>query len=105
MATAIIKFLPSSGSGERSDWITHVVAKGNLTVAITERGTLEAAENKDVICQVKAGKGSTIATTIRAVLVDDGARVRAGDQLIHLDDSGLQEQLTAQKIVRDKAKS
>jgi HlyD family secretion protein len=105
MATAIIKFLPSGGSGERSDWITHVVAKGNLTVAITERGTLEAAENKDVICQVKAGKGSTIATTIRAVLVDDGARVRAGDQLIHLDDSGLQEQLKAQKIVRDKAKN
>ena len=105
MGFAVVKFLPSRSNADPSDWITQKVTKGNLTVAITERGTLEAAENKDVICQVKAGKGSTIATTIRAVLVDDGARVRAGDQLIHLDDSGLQEQLKAQKIVRDKAKN
>ena len=105
MGTAVMKFMPSRSAVDRADWITHVVSKGNLTVSITERGTLEAAENRDVICQVKAGKGSTIATTIRAVLVDDGARVRAGDQMIHLDDSGLQEQLKAQKIVRDKAKN
>ena len=102
---ATIQLLPSKIGATRADWILHTVSKGNLIVAITERGTLEAAENKDVSCQVKAGKGSTIATTIRAVLVDDGTRVKAGDQLIHLDDSGLQEQLKAQKIVRDKAKN
>ncbi len=101
----VVLFMPRSAAVNRADQVPYTVKRDNLIISITERGTLEAAENKDVICHVKAGKGSTIATTIRAVLVDDGSHVKTGDQLIHLDDSGLIEQLKAQKIVRDKAKN
>ena len=101
----VVLFMPRSAAVNRADQVPYTVKRDNLIISITERGTLEAAENKDVICHVKAGKGSTSATTIRAVLVDDGSHVKTGDQLIHLDDSGLIEQLKAQKIVRDKAKN
>ncbi len=102
---AVVVLMPRSSGAARADFVPFTVKRDNLVVSITERGALEAAENKDVICHVKAGKGSTIATTIRAVLVEDGSHVKTGDQLIHLDDSGLNEQLKAQKIVRDKAKN
>jgi multidrug efflux pump subunit AcrA (membrane-fusion protein) len=102
---AVVFFMPKRSAASRADLVPFTVRRDTLVVSITERGALEAAENKDVICHVKAGKGSTIATTIRAVLVDDGSHVKTGDQLIHLDDSGLIEQLKAQKIVRDKAKN
>lgn len=105
IAGSVVVLMPGSKGTLRGDYVPYTVKRENLVVSITERGALEAAENKDVICHVKAGKGSTIATTIRAVLVDDGSHVKTGDQLIHLDDSGLIEQLKAQKIVRDKAKN
>src|SRR5437764_158330 len=56
----------------RTDLVTHKVQYGRLELKIVEQGTLEAANNSDVTCGVKAkGQGSTVATTIRA-LVDDG---------------------------------
>src|SRR4051794_36665770 len=37
-----------------------------LQLSIVERGTLESAENSEIVCRVKAsGKGSTISTTIK----------------------------------------
>src|SRR5262245_11984554 len=46
----------------RTDLITHTVQRDKLQQTIVERGTLESAENRDVICRVKAGtKNSTIA--------------------------------------------
>lgn len=105
MVGAVVMLMPKSSGAVRADLVPFTVKRDTLVISITERGALEAAENKDVICHVKAGKGSTIATTIRAVLVEDGSHVKTGDQLIHLDDSGLNEQLKAQRIVRDKAKN
>lgn len=96
--------LSDTGPTFKGQLITHTVKRENLQLVVTERGTLEAAQNRDVICQVKASKGSTIATTIRWV-IDDGTHVEQGDELVRLDDSGLQEQLKTQMIVRDKAKN
>ncbi len=84
--------------------VLHEAHRENLQLIVTERGTLEAAENRDVTCQVKASKGSTIATTIRWV-IDDGSHVEMGDELVRLDDSGLIEQAKSQMIVRDKAQN
>lgn len=96
--------LVDSGPTFKGQLIVHTVKRENLQLVVTERGTLEAAQNRDVTCQVKASKGSTIATTIRWV-IDDGTHVEQGDELVRLDDSGLQEQLKTQMIVRDKAKN
>lgn len=76
---------------------TFTVAKQKLMVTIVERGTLESAENSDIICRVKAGgRGSTIASTIKWV-IEDGTQVKAGDRLVELDDYGFQEQLKDRK--------
>src|SRR5262249_28051737 len=91
---------PVGGSG-RADLILHHVKRERLQLTITERGQLQAAENSDVVCRVKArSANSTVSTTIRWV-VDDGTQVKRGDRLVQLDDSGLYEQLKAQKIVLD----
>jgi hypothetical protein len=61
---------------KRTDLVTAKVRKGTLELSITERGQLEAANNSDIVCQVKAKtQGGTVATTIRW-LVDDGTRVK-----------------------------
>ena len=72
------------------------VTRGDLAVSVTERGTLEAVDAFDVICQVKArSQVSSVATTVRSV-IDDGTLVKKGDTLVTLDDSALKEQLRAQ---------
>ena len=62
------------------------------------RGSLEAAQNKDVYCSVRSGqKGSNFATTIKW-LIDAGSEVKKGDILIELDSSGFQTSLEDQEI-------
>ena len=89
----------------RIDLITHIVKSEKLQVTILERGTLEALDNKDIICQVRSGsKGSSFSTTIKWV-IDDGTHVKQNDLIVELDDSGLQEQLKSQQITRDRARN
>ena len=89
----------------RRDLIYHPVQYEKLRLTIVERGTLESAENRDVVCRVKAKtQGGTVASTIKWV-IDDGSVVEKGRVLVKLDDSGLQEQLKTQKITRDQANS
>lgn len=76
---------------------TWTVKKEILRVTIVERGSLESAENSDIIVRVKAGiKGSTNASTIKWV-VDDGTQVKVGDPIVELDDSGYQDNLKSQR--------
>jgi multidrug efflux pump subunit AcrA (membrane-fusion protein) len=76
-----------------------------LRLTIVERGALESADNRDVVCRVKAGtKGSTVASTIKWV-IDDGTQVKQGQLLVELDDSGLQEQQKTEKITLDGARA
>jgi HlyD family secretion protein len=70
---------------------TWTVKKEKLLVNIIERGSLESAENSDIIVRVKAGSKST-ASIIKWV-VEDGTRVNAGDRIVELDDSAYQDQL------------
>src|SRR5207247_8516498 len=77
---------------------TILVKKEKLLLTIVERGTLESAQNKEIMCEVKAGsKNTTVATTIKWV-IDDGTSVKKDQLLVELDDSGLQEQLKQQEI-------
>ena len=84
---------------------TWTVKKEVLRVTIVERGSLESAENSDITCRVKAkSAGSTVASTIKWVL-DDGTRVKQGDLVAELDDSGFQENLKTQRNTVNKAYS
>jgi multidrug efflux pump subunit AcrA (membrane-fusion protein) len=99
-ATGMIKMF---GPAARADLITHKVQYERLQLTITERGQLESADNKEVVCRVKArSPQSTVASSIRWI-IDDGKEVKKGDKLIQLDDSGLYEQLKEKKIALDNA--
>ena len=93
----VYAFLYLRPPAARPDVLLHTVKKETLSVTVTEKGTLESAENKDVICEVKAGNKG-FATTINRV-IDDGSLVKKGQLLMVLDDSALQDQHQAQDIV------
>ena len=63
----------------------------------------DCADNREVVCRVKAGT-KTAALTIKWV-IDDGAHVKQGERLMEIDDSALQDNLKAEKIVLDQAKA
>jgi len=74
------------------------VERGDLTISVTEDGSMVSDENVDVVCGV-AGGGTVI------WLIDDGARVTEGTELVRLDSSKLSEDVSAQKIAFERARA
>jgi HlyD family secretion protein len=97
-------FAPDLFTKKRQDLLLHTVKLEPLPIAVVEKGTLESADNRDIVCRVKAGAKGTYASTIRWV-IDDGSIVTKGTLLIELDDSALQEQYKDQAIVVEKARA
>lgn len=90
----------SPGEGEQVgvSLLTHQVKRGKFLVTVTEDGNLESANNRDLKCEVAGG--STILWIIK-----DGTQVREGDELVRLDSSAIEEQITQQTIVVEKAQA
>ena len=78
--------------------LTLTVGRGELLITVTEDGSLESASNLDIKCQVAGG--SSILW-----IVPDGSEVKAGDRLVELDASALDESINQQRIVYEKARS
>jgi HlyD family secretion protein len=76
--------------------MTHVVKRGELTVTVTENGTLESSNNKEIKCLVKGG--STVLWVI-----ETGTLVKPGDELVKLDTSLIEENITRQQIAYERA--
>jgi HlyD family secretion protein len=93
-----------SGNGSRPDLILHRVKLESLPVSVVGKGALESADNRDIICKVKAGSKGTFASTIRWV-IDDGSIVAKGQLLMELDDSALDESYKQQSITVEKAEA
>ncbi|MDB5308932.1 MAG: HlyD family secretion protein [Gemmataceae bacterium] len=87
----------------RPDVLLHTVKRENLNITVTEKGTIESADNRDVVCKVRAGSKG-FATSINWV-IDDGSKVKKDQLLMLLDDSALQDQHRTQKILVDTALS
>ena len=84
--------------------VTHKVQREKLQPMIVERATVESATSDQIVCPVKSRTpASTVATTIKRMLVEDGDKVVKDQLLVELDASGLEEQLKTQQIARDMA--
>jgi RND family efflux transporter MFP subunit len=92
------QYLSRLTSQSRKVMLTHVVSRGELLVTVTEDGNLESASNVDIKCQVAGG--SSILWIVR-----DGSQVKAGDKLVELDSSTLEETINQQRIAYEKARS
>ena len=87
----------------RADVLLHKVKREPLVVTVAEKGTLESADNRDIVCKVRAGSKG-FASTINWV-IDDGSRVKPGQLLMILDDSALKDQEEKQQIDTETARA
>jgi HlyD family secretion protein len=92
------QYFGSFSSTKTDSVLTHTVGRGELLVTVTEDGNLESASNLDIKCQVAGG--SSILW-----IVPDGSEVKAGDKIVELDASALEESINQQRIVYEKARS
>ena len=86
------------GSENRNEVITALVRPGRLAVIVKERGSLESAANKDVLCDVEGG------TTIIRIL-PEGSKVKEGEVVCELESATLRDSLTNQKITTQQAEA
>lgn len=75
--------------------VTKAVVKEPFDHIVLEQGEIESSSNIDVINEVKA-RGATGMTILW--VISEGAFVKKGDKLVDLDSSGLQDELSAQRI-------
>ena len=88
--------LKNSNLADQANILTHQVVRSDLTVTVTEDGTLESASNKEIKCKVKGG--STILW-----IIEDGSAVTEGDELVRLDSSSIEDTISQQQITYENA--
>ena len=99
VAPQLLALMPGRDSAtDLSGLPLHLVARRNLQITVTEEGSLVSDDNVDIACEVDGGS-----TVIE--IVDDGAFVTKGMELVKLDDSVISENATAQKIAFEKARA
>ncbi|MGI9473675.1 MAG: hypothetical protein ACR2NZ_19185, partial [Rubripirellula sp.] len=76
--------------------LTHTVRRGDVRVTVTENGMLESSNNEEIKCMVKGG--STVLWVI-----ETGTFVNAGDELVRLDTSLIEDNITQQQITYERA--
>ena len=91
-------FLGGGTSSTESDAEFYTVRRETLRVTVTEDGNLESAENTEVKCEIPGG--STILW-----IIDEGEKVTAGEKLVELDQSAIEDARDQQKGVVDEAKA
>ena len=77
---------------------TFTVIRGPLLISVTEAGTIKSRQQEVIKCEVEGG--STI-----LFLIPEGTRVKAGDLLIELDGSKLEDQQVSQEIIVKNAEA
>jgi RND family efflux transporter MFP subunit len=96
IAGAVPLLTKKLGSDDGESLMTHAIARGFLSVTVTENGMLESSNNEEIKCYVKGG--STVLWVI-----ETGTIVKPGDELVRLDDSVIEENITQQQITYERA--
>lgn len=98
----LLWLLPMTPEETQQEILLHRVERSDFEAFVTEPGDVVSSSNVDVRCEVKA-RGS--AGTAIVKICDEGTQVKQGDFLVQFDDSVLQNELIAQKIVVANDKS
>ncbi|MFK7736295.1 MAG: efflux RND transporter periplasmic adaptor subunit [Pirellulaceae bacterium] len=86
----------SSESNETAQVMTHTISRSKLEVTVTENGTVESSNNKEIKCMVKGG--STVLWVI-----ETGTIVKPGDVLVRLDQSQIEDNILSKQITYETA--
>lgn len=91
VALVVVAGVAGNSTADRATLPTFPVTRGQLAIAVSERGTIKARQQEIIKSQVEGQ------TTI-IFLIEEGARVKKGDLLVELDSSRLQDQKIDQQI-------
>ena len=95
LAVSLVKSGTSGTSGPK---LTHTIDRDNLVVSVNEDGRIESANNHEIKCDVRGG--STILS-----IVESGTVVEKGDELIRLDTSNIEEDISQKNITYENARA
>jgi len=76
--------------------LTFKITRGDLLVTVTEQGTLESSNNTEIKCKVRGA--STVLWVVEA-----GTIVAPGDEVVKIDPSTIEDNISAQKILYETA--
>ena len=96
LATSALALIRSLAPESSTRVLTHAITRGDLVVSVTEQGTLESSENREIKCKVKGG--STVLW-----VVETGTTVKPGDELVRLDQSTIEDNISSQQILYENA--
>jgi multidrug resistance efflux pump len=96
IAIAAPLMVASFKTEESGPKLTHSITRGNLRVTVTEQGTLESSNNTEIKCKVRGA--ATVLWVIEA-----GTVVKPGDEVVRLDPSTIEDNISSQKIVYETA--
>ena len=83
--------LGGSSPAELEATLTHTIARGDLSVVVTEQGGLESSSNKEIKCKVR-GQATVL------WVIETGTDVKPGDELVRLDSSTIEDNISTKKI-------
>ena len=96
------RFQGFSGTGDINAPIVHSVARGSFDHIVLERGEIESSSNIEIKCEVRSRGSSGVAILW---IIDEGSFVSAGDKLVELDSSALEQDLKSQRVVVNNAEA
>ncbi|MCU0874641.1 MAG: hypothetical protein MUE50_20100, partial [Pirellulaceae bacterium] len=85
--------------------VWYTVQRGNLAIAVTERGNLDSQQNTQIFCEVDDISGDGIIGTPIVWIVSNGASVKKGDLLVELDAAPHKERLDRQFLSTERARA
>ncbi|GAB4543790.1 MAG: efflux RND transporter periplasmic adaptor subunit [Thermodesulfovibrionia bacterium] len=92
-----VSLFNSDSKGQRTNYITEGVRKGDLIMTVTATGTLQP---KNVV-----NVGTEVSGTIETIYVDFNSRVKKGDVLAKLDTSKLESQVSQARASLDSSRA
>ena len=100
LIAAAAPFISGSMAPEEDDGpkLTHTIARSNLSVTVTEQGTLESSNNTEIKCRVRG-------TSTVLWVIETGTEVEEGDELIKLDPSTIEDRINTQEIAYQRARA
>ena len=84
-----------SGSIAAGELITQTVSRGSFDHIVLEQGEIESSRNTEVLCEVKSRGYNGVPILW---VIDEGAKVSAGDKLVELDAAAIETELRDAKI-------
>lgn len=102
---AVPDWTESSGPRASGPLRIHTVARGELEVAVIEKGTLASSLNTEIKCRIRGGYGGRGGHSVVTWIIPPGSVVNEGDELVRFDTKVIEETISLGKTDTNNAKA